>query len=87
MKLFINIVMKKKLSGQHCSLKLQKENRISGLQMENFPDLQGRRKRGKSVRASPTPHHTFNEERSARFTAQPLSGLAVSYSEQRRLQC
>ena len=26
-------------------------------------------------RASPTPHHTLNEERSARFTAQPLSAL------------
>ena len=33
------------------------------------------RKRGKSARASPTPHHTLNEERSARFTAQPLSAL------------
>ena len=27
------------------------------------------------ARASPTPHHTLNEERSARFTAQPLSAL------------
>ena len=33
------------------------------------------RKRGKSARASPTPHHTLNEEQSARFTAQHLSAL------------
>ena len=32
--------------------------------------------RGKSARASPTPRHTLNEERSARFTAQHLSPLA-----------
>ena len=38
-------------------------------------DLQAHRKRGKSARASPTPHHTLHEERSARFTAQPLSAL------------
>ena len=30
---------------------------------------------GKSARASPTPHLTLNEERNARFTAQPLSAL------------
>ena len=42
---------------------------------ENFAGLQAHRKRGKSARASPTPHHTLNEERSARFTAQPLSAL------------
>ena len=34
-----------------------------------------KRKRGNSTRASPTPHHTLNEERRARFTAQPLSAL------------
>ena len=43
---------------------------------ENFAGLKAHRKRGKSARASPTPHHTLNEERSARFTAQPLSALA-----------
>ena len=42
---------------------------------ENFAGLQAHQKRGKSARASPTPHHTLNEERSARFTAQPLSAL------------
>ena len=42
---------------------------------ENFAGIQAHRKRGKSARASPTPHHTLNEERSARFTAQHLSAL------------
>ena len=41
----------------------------------NFIGLQAYRKRGKSSRASPTPHHTLNEERRARFTTQPLSAL------------
>ena len=45
---------------------------------ENFAGLQAHRKRGKSARASPTPHHTLNEERSARFTAQPLSALFLT---------
>ena len=44
---------------------------------ENFAGFQAHRKRGKSARASPTPHHTLNEERSARFTVQPLSALVV----------
>ena len=33
---------------------------------ENFAGLQAHRKRGKSASASTTPHHTLNEERSAR---------------------
>ena len=37
------------------------------------------RKRGRSARASPTPHHTLHEERTARFTAQPLSALILSF--------
>ena len=45
---------------------------------ENFTGLQAYRKSGKSARASPTPHHTLNEERSARFTAQPLSALVLA---------
>ena len=31
----------------------------------------------RAARASPTPHHTLNKERSARFTTQPLSALGV----------
>ena len=46
---------------------------------ENFAGLQAHRKRGKGARASPTPHHTLNEERSARFTAQPLSALVRAH--------
>ena len=42
---------------------------------ENFAGLEAHRKRGKSARASRTPHHTLNEKRSARFTAQHLSAL------------
>ena len=42
---------------------------------ENLAGLQAHRKHGKGARASPTPYHTLNEERSARFTAQPLSAL------------
>ena len=45
---------------------------------ENFAGLEAHQKRGKSARASPTPHHTLNEERSARFTAQPLSALVFT---------
>ena len=44
----------------------------------NFAGLQAHRKRWKSARASPTPHHTLNEERTARFTAQPLSALVAT---------
>ena len=51
---------------------------------ENFAGLQAHRKRGKSARASPTPHHTLNKERSARFTAQHLSALLESYFDHAR---
>ena len=34
---------------------------------ENFAGLQAHRKRGKSALASPTTHHTLNDERSAHF--------------------
>ena len=52
------------------------------MQKENFAGLQAHRKRGKSARASPTPHHTLNEERSARFTAQHLSALVSTLTEE-----
>ena len=48
---------------------------------KNFAGLQAHKKRGKSARASPTPHHTLNEERSACFTAQPLSALVRMFIE------
>ena len=67
MKLFIDIVMK-----QIYLFNIQPEitERIPVCKKENFAGLQAHRKRGNSARASPTPHHTLNEERSARFTAQ-----------------
>ena len=34
-------------------------------------------KRGRSARASPSPHHTLAQERTARFTARPFSGLLL----------
>lgn len=41
-----------------------------------FSWLQTQRRRRKSARTNPTPHHTSLEERSARgFIAQPLSAL------------
>ena len=48
---------------------------FAGFKKRSFTGLQAYRKRRKSARASPTLHHTLNEERSARFTAQPLSAL------------
>ena len=33
------------------------------------------RKRGRSARASPSPHYTLAQERTARFTARPFSAL------------
>ena len=66
MKLFIDIVMKRIYLFNIVALNYKKEN---------FAGPQGHRKRGKSARASPTPHRTLNEEQSARFIAQPLSAL------------
>ena len=37
------------------------------------------RKRGRSARASPSPHHTSDQERTARFTARPFSALPERY--------
>ena len=35
-------------------------------------------KRGRSARASPSPHDTFTQERTARFTARPFSALVLT---------
>ena len=35
------------------------------------------RKRGRSARASLSPHHTLAQERTARFTARPFSALGM----------
>ena len=75
MKLFIDIVMKRIYLFNIVAWNYRKKIRFPVCKKENFVGLQAHRKRGKSARASPTPHHTLNEERSARFTAQHLSAL------------
>ena len=75
MKLFIDIVMKRIYLFNIVAWNYRKKIGFPVCKKENFAGLQAHRKRGKSARASPTPHHTLNEERSARFTAQPLSAL------------
>ena len=77
MKLFIDIVMKRIYLLDIVAWNYRKKIGFPVCKKENFAGLQAHlQKRGKSASDSPTPHHTFNEERSARFTAQPLSALA-----------
>ena len=75
MKLFINNFYETNLSIYYCSLKLRKENRISGLQKGNFHLPSSAPEARKEARVSPAPHHTLNEERSARFTTQRSPAL------------
>ena len=75
MKLFIDIVMKRIYLFNIVAWNYRKKIAFPVCKKENFAGLQAHRKRGKSARASPTPHHTLNEERRARFTAQHLSAL------------
>ena len=78
MKLFIDIVMKRIYLFNIVAWNYRKKIGFPVCTKENFAGLQAHRKRGKSSRASPTPHHTLNEERSARFTAQHLSALLTT---------
>ena len=75
MKLVIDIVMKRIYLFNIVAWNYRKKIGFPVCKKENFAGLQAHRKRGKSTRASPTPHHTLNEERSARFTAHHLSSL------------
>ena len=75
MKLFIGIDMKRIYLFDIVACNYRKKIGFPVCKKENFAGLQAHRKRGKSARASPTPHHTLNKERSARFTAQHLSAL------------
>ena len=75
MKLFIGIAMKQIYLFNIVAWNYRKKIGFPVCKKKNFAGLQAHRKRGKSARASPTPHHTLNEERSTRFTAQPLSAL------------
>ena len=84
MKLFIDIVMKRIYLFNTVAWNYRKKIGFPVCKKENFAGLQAHRKRGKSARASPTPHHTLIEERSARFTAQHSSALPVmSYMAQK----
>ena len=78
MKLFIDIVMKRIYLFNIVAWHYRKEIGFLVCKKENFAGLQAHRKRGKRARASPTPHHSLNEERRARFTAQPLSALVTT---------
>ena len=78
MKLFIDIVVKRIYLFNIVAWNYRKKMGFPVCKKENFAGLQAHRKRGKSARASPTPHHTLNEERSARFTAQPLPALDLT---------
>ena len=77
MKLFIDIIMKRVYLFNIVDWNYGNKIGFPVCKKENFAGLQAHRKRGKSARASPTPHHTLNEERSARFTAQHLSALLL----------
>ena len=78
MKLFIDIVTKRIYLFNIVAWNYRRKIGFPVCKEENFAGLEAHRKRGKSARASPTPHHTLNEEGSARFTAQPLSALVVT---------
>ena len=80
MKLFIDIVIKRIYLFNIVAQNYRKKIGFPVCKKENFAGLQAHRKRGKSARASPTPHHTLhvNAERSARFIAQHLSALRLS---------
>ena len=84
MKLFIDIVIKRIYLFHILAWNYRKKIGFPVCKKENFASLQAHRKHGKSARASPTPHHTLNEERSARFTAQPLSALLQLVSPAKR---
>ena len=75
MKLFIDIVLKRLHLFNIVACNYRKRIGFPVCKKENVAGLQANRKRGNSARANPTPHHTLNEERSARFTAQHLSAL------------
>ena len=77
MKLFIDIVMKRIYLFNTVAWNYRKKIGFPVCKKENFAGLQAHRKSGKSARASPTPQHTLNEERSARFIA--LSALIQAF--------
>ena len=63
MKLFINIVMKRIYLFHTAGWNYGKKIEFPVWKKENFAGLRAHRKRRKSARVSPTPHHTSLEER------------------------
>ena len=59
MKLFIDIVTKQIYLFNIVAWNYRKKIGFPVCKKKNFAGLQGHRKRGKSARASPTPHHTL----------------------------
>ena len=66
-------ISKRPLKIRYWWLKIKQENFISGSSRGDFWSHLLHRKRGSSARASPSPHHTLAQERTARFTARPFS--------------
>ena len=81
MKLFIDIVMKRIYLFNIVAWNYRKKIEFPVCKKETFAGLEAHRKSGKSARASPSPHHTLNEERSARFTCLRFS-IYARYSGQ-----
>ena len=71
--MFIDIVMKRIYLFNIVAWNYTKKIGFPVCKMENFSGLQAHRRRGQSARASPTPHHTLNEEQSARFLYPPCT--------------
>ena len=69
MKLFIDIATKRIYLFNTVAWNFRKKIGFPVCKQENFAGIPPHRKRGKSARAIPTPHHTLNEEGSTRFTA------------------
>ena len=75
MKLFINIIVKGIYLFYTVAWNYRKKIGFPVGKKENFSGLEAHRKRGKSVRASPTPHRTLHESGALVSPAQPLSAL------------
>ena len=86
MKLFIDIVIKRIYLFNIVARNYRKKIGFPVCKKENFAGLEAHWKRGKCARASPSPHHTLNKERSARFNAQPLSALEATFRTSAQLQ-
>ena len=82
---FIDIVMKRIYLFNIVAWNYRKKIGFPVCKKENFAGIQAHRKRGKSARASPTPHHTLNEEKWTfiRPGLNPLRAIWETYSRWR----